>query len=85
MLSKEATKLDYIIMSASIPCSTKFSPLQLELLNTFSFDLTEEELAEVKRMLSVYLFKKWRAKVDERAEKLGITNEDLDQWLMEDS
>jgi len=85
LLSKKATKLDYIIMSASIPSSTKFSPLQLELLNTFSFDLTEEELAEVKRMLSVYLFKKWRAKVDERAEKLGITNEDLDQWLMEDS
>jgi hypothetical protein len=70
-------------MSASIPTSTKFSPLQLELLNTFSFDLTDEELKEVKQMLSIYLFKKWRTKVDDRAAELNLTDEDLDRWLME--
>lgn len=65
------------------PASTRFSPLQLELLKVFSFNPTEEELRQVKVMLTKFFAKKLAERVALAAEQKGITDADLDAWLNE--
>lgn len=65
--------------------SSKFTPLQLELLKVFSFDVTEEELLEVRHMLASFFFDRLREQVDEAATSNGITDETLEAWLNEEN
>ena len=58
------------------------SPLnktQLEILNMFSRELTEEELIEVKRIFVKYLSKKARSLADQVWEEKGWTQADMDR------
>lgn len=69
--------------SISIDSTDRFSSLQLELLKTFSFEPTEEELREVKHLLAKYFFQRLRNEMAVAAEAKGITNDTLDEWLKE--
>ncbi len=72
-------------MSFAIPPSTKFSNLQLELLRLFSMDLPDEELVKVRDMIARYLLKNKIKEFSERAKEQGISQENLEKWLNEES
>jgi hypothetical protein len=63
--------------------SHKLSPLQLELLKTYSFNPTEEELLQIKEILARFFAKRFTERVAQAAEAKGITGDDLDKWLNE--
>ncbi len=64
--------------------ASKLSPLQLELLRIYSFNPSEKELLEIKDMLAAFFAHRYIGKVQSAAEKKGISNDTLDQWLEED-
>ena len=55
--------------------------LQLELLKLYSFDLSEEQLLEVKRLLANYFADKATDEMDKLWEEKGWTDETMDEWL----
>jgi len=70
------------LQSHTIP---KMSSLQLELLKVYSFNPTEEELMDIKRLLGIFFGKKLSMLADIAIEKKGITDNDLDKWLNEEN
>ena len=60
-------------MTSSENISTKLNPVQLHLLQLFSKSMTNEELAEIKKILSDYYFKKVETEVDAFWEKKDFT------------
>ncbi len=60
---------------------SKLSPLQLELLRVYSFQPTEAELLEIKRMLAQFFAKRLIALVNQAVEDKNITEQDIEQWL----
>lgn len=68
-------------MTASNP---KLSSLQLELLKTFSFEPTEEELMAVRNFLAGYFAHRFTKQIAEAAEIKGIKDADLEKWLESD-
>ena len=63
--------------------SQKFTSLQLELLKLYSFEPSEKELEEVRHMLATYFMDRFQSRLDEVAEKKGISDETLEEWLNE--
>jgi len=63
----------------------KLSPIQLELLKVYSFDPTEHELQEVRAMLGKYFAYRHTTRLGNEAAKRGITDQDLDAWLLDES
>ncbi len=63
----------------------RLSLLQLELLKIYSFNPSDDDLIEIKKMLAKYFSDKLTKKVGEGIEKKGIENEDLENWLNEGS
>lgn len=59
--------------------TTVFNPIQLHLLRMFSRMKSEEELKEVQQVLSEYYFKKVEEHANEVWDKLGLTQEKLDE------
>ncbi len=55
--------------------------LQLELIKLFSLDLAEEELIDIKRMLSKYFADKASDEMDRLWEVNDWSNETMDDWL----
>ena len=55
--------------------------LQLELIKLFSLDLTEDELIEIRRMLSKYFADKASDEMDRLWEKNNWSDETMDNWL----
>ncbi len=62
---------------------TKLSNLQLELLNIFSRNLPDEELLEIKSILSAYFAEKATKEMDRLWDEKGWTQETMQQWLNE--
>ena len=58
--------------------------LQLELLKIYSFNLGDEQLLEIKDMLSNYFAEKASDEMDKLWDEKGWTNETMDQWLKGD-
>jgi hypothetical protein len=58
--------------------------LQIELLKTFSFNLKENELVDIKKMLADYFAKKASDRMDDIWEEKHLSNDDMDKWLNED-
>jgi len=56
----------------------------LELLKVYSFNPTEEELKELKRMLALFFANRFTDKIAQAAAERNITDADLDIWLEED-
>ncbi len=57
--------------------STKLNAVQLHLLKMFSKNMTDNELVEIKKLLSDYYFRKVEAEVDAFWEKKNFT---IDKW-----
>ena len=61
--------------------STKFTPLQHELLELYGKNVSEEDLIAIKDLIGKYYLEKLRKKVDESVEKNGYTQDDFEAWL----
>ena len=70
-------------MTDEIPVSTKFTPLQQELLKLYCRNVPEEDLLAIKALIGKYYVEKLQKKVDEAVEDLGYTHNDFDAWLNE--
>ena len=57
-----------------------FNNAQREIVNMFKCDLNDEELRELKQVLSEYLAKKLISEVDKIAKEKGYTAEIIDGW-----
>ncbi len=60
---------------------TGLHPIQLQLLQLFSKEMSEQELEEVKILLLEYYDQKVAEEVDEIWESRGMTNEKMDELL----
>ena len=60
---------------------SKLSPLQVELLRTYSFQPSETELPEIKQMLGRFFAQLLTFFIDNAVTEKGIREEDLDNWL----
>jgi len=63
--------------------STKLSNLQLELLKLFSRNISDEQLLEIKEILSAYFAELATREMDKLWEEKGWTQETMEQWLRE--
>lgn len=61
----------------------KLTNLQRELLKTFSFDIPEEQLLEVRNMLANYFLQKAGDEMDVLWEERGWTEETMREWADE--
>lgn len=66
-----------------VQASPKLTSLQLELLKIYSFKPTEEELKQIKALLAKFFAQRFTEHVAHAAEAHGITDDDLDDWLIE--
>jgi hypothetical protein len=61
--------------------TTHLSNLQQELLKIFSRDIPEEELKEIRVLLTHYFAKKATGEADKIWDENGYTDELMDEWL----
>lgn len=61
--------------------SPKLSLLQLELLNVYSFEPSEEDLLAVRQLLARYFSDKLTRTVQQAIEQRNLTEQDLEGWL----
>lgn len=72
-------------MQSSIPLSTKFTPLQHELLRLYALNLPDEDLTEIKNLIGTYLMTKLQNKVDAFVDQNNLSDSDFEKWLNEKS
>ena len=65
--------------------SKPLTKLQIELLKIYSFDINDEQLIEIKNMLSSYFADKASDEMDKLWDKKGWTNDTMDEWLKGDN
>lgn len=65
--------------------TSKLTNLQLELIKYFRYEVSEEEMLEIKRMLAAFFAKRAMDRVDEIWEERGWSDETMDAWLKEDN
>ena len=58
----------------------KLSNLQLQLLQVFAYELSDEEMLEIKTLLANYFASKASDRMDELWEQKGWTVETMKQW-----
>jgi hypothetical protein len=59
--------------------------LQLELLKMYQFDLSEQQLFEVRDLLSKYFANSASNEMDRLWQEKGWTNDTMNEWLMGES
>jgi len=59
--------------------------MQIELMKLFNTNLSENELIELKDLLSRFYANKAIAEANAIWDKKGLTDEDMDRWLNEKS
>ena len=57
--------------------------LQLELLKRFNFNLNDEQLREIKELLSNYFAQQATGEMDNVWDNQGLTDDTMDEWLNE--
>ena len=62
---------------ASLNTASKLNPVQLHLLELFSKNMAEDELLEIKKLLSEYYFKKVEQEVETFWKKKNFT---IESW-----
>ena len=55
--------------------------LQYELLKFFQYDVQEQELMDIKQLLSEYFAKKAMDEMDKHWQENNLSNETMDAWL----
>ena len=58
----------------------KLTNLQVELLKLFAYDLSDEQLLEIKALLANYFAEKASDRMDELWEERGWTPETMEEW-----
>jgi hypothetical protein len=58
--------------------------LQLELLKIFNIELNDQQLQEIKALLTRYFADKASGEADRLWEEKGWTNETMGEWLQEE-
>ncbi len=61
----------------------KITNLQRELMKVFSYEVSEEELEDIRDLLSNYFAEKATREMDRLWDERGWTNETMDEWLKE--
>jgi len=59
--------------------------LQLELLKIYSFNISDEQLSEIRQILTQYFADKATEEMDKLWDENGWTNETMDEWLKGDN
>ena len=59
--------------------------VQMELLKLFSTNMTDEEVIELKGVIARFYAQKATAEADKIWDERGLTNEDMEKWLNENS
>ncbi len=59
--------------------------LQFELLKYFQYEVKEDELLEIKRLLSEFFAKKAMDEMDNLWVEQGLSNETMDTWLNDEN
>jgi hypothetical protein len=59
----------------------KITNLQIELMKVFSYEVTEDELIDIKEMLSNYFSDKVTSEMDQLWDKKGWSQETMGEWL----
>jgi hypothetical protein len=65
--------------------TTKLTNVQLELLNTFAYNLPEEELAELKDVLVAFFAKRVRQRTSRLWKERGYTAQTMEDWLNDEN
>jgi hypothetical protein len=66
-----------------IETKNRLTNLQLELLKLFQFQLNDDQLVEIKNLLSRYFAERASNAMDKLWEEKGWTNETMENWLKE--
>jgi hypothetical protein len=61
------------------------SNAQMELLKLFNTNLSDQDLVELKTLLSSFYAEKAIAQADDIWDKKGLSDEDMDNWLNQKS
>ena len=61
----------------------KITNLQRELMKVFSYEVSEQELEDIRDLLSNYFAEKATREMDRLWDERGWTNETMDEWLKE--
>ena len=61
----------------------KMTNVQLELLKLFNYQISDEELLELKQLLSDFFAKKVSEDMDRFLEDNDLNSADIEQWLNE--
>ncbi len=67
-------------MSAIQP-SPPLTNVQLELLKLYAYDLKEEEMQELKKVLAAFFAERIRQRTGKIWQERGYTQETMQQWL----
>ncbi len=65
--------------------TTSLTNLQLELLKVFSYQLPEEEILEIKQLLSGFFAERLKKGSSNIWIEKGYTQNDMDNWLNDDN
>lgn len=65
--------------------ATSLTNLQLELLKIFSYQLPDEELIEIKKLLSKFFAERLKKGTSQIWKEKGYTQEDMDKWLNDEN
>jgi hypothetical protein len=61
--------------------STRFTPLQQELLKLFGREVSDEDLIVIRDLIRKYFLEKLQNKVDAGVKENGYSQQDFDSWL----
>lgn len=65
--------------------TSKLTNVQVELLNTFAYELPEEELKDLKKVLVSFFAKRIRQQTNQIWEEKGYTSETMKDWLNDEN
>ena len=68
-----------------MPPNPRLSSLQLELLKVYSFDPSENELIEIRKILAKFFAERLSMRVDKAVVIKGISQQEIDNWLIIES
>lgn len=68
---------------SQIAPSGKLSNIQIELLKLFTRDIPDEDMIEIRSLLSRYFMEKARDEMDKLFEEKGWGQEKLEEWANE--
>ncbi|MFA4922978.1 MAG: hypothetical protein WC557_02165 [Ignavibacteriaceae bacterium] len=65
--------------------SEALTPLQLEILKAFSFEVSEKDVVAIRRMLAYYFAEKATEQMDGIWQERSLSNDEMDKWLKEET